>query len=169
MAVASVLSTSIVGAKADVMPTAWTLASRLAALRVRKRAMLAAVRLKACASRTPTISSWMSAVTSPTVSRVARKARRARLAISVVDSGRQQDHRPGEPHGIVAHDVAVDRPADEPRAGGLHPRPEDDEQEDEADLPAKRAEFAHQAACGGTPPAGALLRCPGHRRDRSTH
>ena len=79
MAVASVLSTSIVGANADVMPTAWTLASRLARLRARKRAMLAAVRLKACASRTPTISSWMSAVTSPTVSRVARKARRARV------------------------------------------------------------------------------------------
>ena len=35
MAVASVLSTSIVGANADVMPTAWTLASRLARLRAR--------------------------------------------------------------------------------------------------------------------------------------
>ncbi len=72
MAVASVLRTSIVGEKAEVMPTAVMFASRFAALRWRKRAMFAAVRLKACASRTPVISSCNSAVT--VAYRLARQA-----------------------------------------------------------------------------------------------
>ena len=71
-AVASVESTSMAGEKAEVTPTAATLASRFRALRSRKRSMLTPVRLNAWAWRTPTISSWSSAVTSPTVCRVLR-------------------------------------------------------------------------------------------------
>ena len=71
------LSTSIVGAKAAVTTTAATFASRLARFRSRKRAIFASMRLNAWASRMPLISSWISAVTSPVVSRVMRKARRA--------------------------------------------------------------------------------------------
>jgi hypothetical protein len=48
----------MVGAKAEVIATACTLASRLAALRRLKRAMFSSVLLKACASRTPTMSSF---------------------------------------------------------------------------------------------------------------
>src|ERR671912_225836 len=50
------------GAKAEVIATAWMFAARLAALRSRKRSILASVRLKACASRTPIISSCKPAV-----------------------------------------------------------------------------------------------------------
>src|ERR1700682_6239636 len=75
---ASVLRTSMVGAKAAVSATAATFASRLARLRSRKRAMFVSARLNAWASRMPVISSWSSAVTSPVVSRVMRKAGRAR-------------------------------------------------------------------------------------------
>jgi hypothetical protein len=68
------------GAKAEVIATAWTFAARFAALRSRKRSMFVWVRLKACASRTPVISSCKPAVTSPTVSRVVLNALLARRA-----------------------------------------------------------------------------------------
>ena len=66
------------------MAVALTLASRLAALRCEKRSRLTSVRVKAWATLTPAISSWMSDETSPIDSRVLRKARRADVANNCV-------------------------------------------------------------------------------------
>ena len=90
------------GEKAEVIPTAETLASRLAALRPRKRSMLRSVRLKAWASRMPPISSCRSALTSPTVC--------ARLAVGPAgargeEPGREQHHRDDREAGQRQRDV----------------------------------------------------------------
>jgi hypothetical protein len=84
MAIAIVLSTSSAGEKAERMDSAWTLASRLAALIASNSSTFSSSRAKAWTSRTAAMFSCSSALTSPIVWRVRRNATRARRAKTVV-------------------------------------------------------------------------------------